>query len=156
MSGDGGLTIKTDEPSPCLEGSGVNKLKSNRFWLIVLGVVVTVSAVIALLLWQVPANYARIYKSGELFTGAVNLRAVNQPYLIFIDSSIDARSNVGGLNVIEIERGRIRMLESDCPLNVCVHRGWVSGGMMPIVCFPNRVVITFEGRSDDGIDAVVG
>ena len=131
-------------------------MKSNRFWLIILGGVVAVSAVVALLLWQVPADYARIYKSGELFTEAVNLHTVTEPFLVVIDGGIDARSNVRGLNVIEIERGRIRMLESDCPLNVCVHRGWVSGGVMPIVCFPNRVVITFEGGSDDGVDAVVG
>ena len=133
-------------------------MRSNKFWLIILGGVVVISAVLALFFWQVPASYARIYKEGVLLTDAVDLLAVTEPYTFVIDGGIDARDwSIGVLNVIEIERGRIRMSEADCAFNICVHRGWVSGGMIPIVCIPNQVVITFEdGRAETDIDAVVG
>jgi len=140
-------------------------LKSNKFWIIVLGVAVLASSIVLLLIWRIPmgltsashafASHARIYKDGDLFTAEVNLLSVNEPFSVVIDGGIDSRSCGGGLNVIDVEHGRIRMAESDCTFNICVHRGWVRGGLMPIVCLPNRVVVTFDGGSSD-IDAEVG
>jgi len=139
-------------------------MKSNKFWLIVLGSVVTVSAVAAVLLWQVQASYASIYKDGELFRPPVNLLAVTEPYTVVIFDGFSSNSdNPGtqggapGFNVIEVEAGRVRMAESNCSFGICMQRGWVSGGIMPVVCLPNRVVVVFEGGFDDyGVDAVVG
>jgi len=130
----------------------------------VLGIIVTISAVVAVLFWQVQASYANIYKDGELFRPPVNLLAVTEPYSVMIydgfssgSDGLSSQSGADGLNVIEIEYGRVRMSESNCPLGICLHRGWVSGGIMPVVCLPNRVVVTFDGVSDDNrIDAVVG
>jgi len=122
-------------------------LKPDRFWLIVLGAAVIVSATIALLFLREPASYAHIYKNGVL-AETVSLNAVTNPYTIKIEDSL-------GTNVIEVEHGRIRMLQADCPDRTCVHQGWARGAATPIVCLPNRIVITFEGGSPD-IDAVVG
>jgi len=136
-------------------------LKSNRFWLIVLGGVVLVCAAIAVLLWwlpynQAPSGYVRVYKEGELFAER-NLLTLTEPQTIDIDGGIDARDkSIGRLNIIEVERNRVRMVESDCLFQICVRQGWVSGGIMPIVCLPNRVVVKFEGAVDNDIDAAVG
>ena len=63
----------------------------------------------------------------------------------------------GNKNVIAVEQGRIRMLSADCPDGSCVRQGWISGGIFPIVCLPNRVVITLEhGDNRSNVDAVVG
>ena len=51
----------------------------------------------------------------------------------------------GGSNTIEIQSGRVRMLDADCPNGECVHQGWISGSNQSIVCLPNRVVITVSG-----------
>jgi len=124
-------------------------LKSNRFWLIILGGIVIISAFIAFLLWQVPASYAYIYHDGRL-TETVNVAAVTDPFTITVE-------NGGDKNVIAVEQGRIRMLSADCPDGICVRQGWISGGAFPIVCLPNRVVITLEGATGgSGVDAVVG
>ena len=124
-------------------------MKSNKFWLIVLGCIVLISALLIFLLRQPAASYARIYHDGEL-TDKVNLSAVTAPFTKQIDSN-------GGVNVIEIEYGRIRMLTADCPDRSCVRQGWISGGVFPIVCLPNRVVIMLEGgENEQGVDAVVG
>jgi len=109
-----------------------------------------------LLLWQTPAGYARVYKDGMLVTDAVNLLTLTEPLTITIDGAVNF-GDIGGLNIVEADHGRIRMLEADCSDRFCIRQGWVSSGLVPIVCLPNRVVITFEGGTDDmGVDAVVG
>jgi len=78
----------------------------------------------------------------------ISLSEVAEPFTITFEDSL-------GKNVVEVERGRIRMQQSDCPDGTCVRQGWVSVGATPIVCLPHRLVITFEGDGPD-IDAVVG
>ena len=48
----------------------------------------------------------------------------------------------GSYNLIEIKDGRIRVLEADCPDQICVDMGWLDSAA-PIVCLPNRLVIRF-------------
>ncbi|MCL2426567.1 MAG: NusG domain II-containing protein [Oscillospiraceae bacterium] len=120
---------------------------SNRFWMLMLGVIVIISAIIAVLLWRVPADYARIYHDNVL-VDVINLTTVTERREIEI-----TRDNAN--NVVVIEYGRVRMECANCPDGICVRRGWVSGGLIPIVCLPNRVVIVFDS-SDNDVDAVVG
>lgn len=56
---------------------------------------------------------------------------------------------------VEAERGKIRVLHSDCPSQDCVHTGWVSRSGGQIVCLPNRLVITVTGGTAEA-DAVTG
>ena len=124
-------------------------MKSNKFWLLILGGIVVLSAVAAMLLGHVQSSYALIYKDNVL-TDTVNLSSVIEPYNIDVLGS-------GGVNILKIERGRIRMSRANCPDRICVRQGWKSGGITPIVCLPNRVVVTFDGiGSGVDIDAVVG
>lgn len=46
-----------------------------------------------------------------------------------------------GVNVVKIENGTIRVAFADCPDKVCVNRGAVNGGAVPIVCLPHRLEI---------------
>jgi len=124
-------------------------LKSNWFWFIVLGGIVIISAFIALQLRQVPAGYAHIYRDGEL-TDTVNVAGIFDPFTI----TLEYEDNI---NIIAVEQGRIRMISANCPDGTCVRQGWMSGGAFPIVCLPNRIVITLKGGvNENGIDAVVG
>ena len=115
-----------------------------------------VSAIVALLVGRVPVSYAWIYLDGEL-TETVNL------FVVAERSEIDVVGS-DGFNVIEVERGRIRVADADCPGRVCVRQGWVSSGLVPIVCLPNRMVVVLEDRAvfiiegggEKGVDAVVG
>jgi len=130
-------------------------MKSNRFWVIVLGGLLVLSVVSAFLLARVPAGYASIYKDGELID-TVNLLSVSQPLTIVVEGTADL-SGAEAVNIIEAEYGRIRMLEANCPDGSCVRLGWASGGVIPIVCLPNRVIITLSGSNNEhDIDAVVG
>ena len=50
-----------------------------------------------------------------------------------------------GVNVVKIENGAVRVAFADCPDKVCVERGAVSGGAVPIVCLPHRLEIRIVG-----------
>ena len=57
---------------------------------------------------------------------------------------------------IQAEPGRIRILESGCPGQDCVHTGWASQAGQQIICLPNRLVISLSGGASDDIDAITG
>ena len=123
-------------------------MRSNIFWILIFCGVLAVSAVAALVLRQIPASHARIYQDGFLIE-SLDLAVITEPYEITV-------SNENGFNIIEVERGRIRVNQADCRDGICTRQGWVSSGVTPIVCLPNRLVIRLEGSSGSDIDAVVG
>ena len=59
----------------------------------------------------------------------------------------------GGVNLVEIKDGKIRVKSADCPDKTCVNMGWLSSSAMPIVCLPHELVIEFTD-SDSGVDAI--
>ena len=133
----------------------VGQLKTNKFWIFVLGGVVITASIAAVLLWRAPTTYARIYKDGVL-TEVVNLAAITEPFGLLIEDNNDDIAN-RGYNYLEIEHGRLRVSNADCPDGLCIRQGWSSGGMLPIVCLPNRMIVTFDGgESGLDVDAVAG
>lgn len=53
---------------------------------------------------------------------------------------------------LEVGQGKARVLKSDCPEQICVNTGWISGAGQTIVCVPNRTVFRLLGK--EGPDAV--
>ena len=53
-----------------------------------------------------------------------------------------------GETVIEVKEGRVRVLKSPGPQQICVNRSWISKPGEAIICLPNRVIIEIPGRSD--------
>jgi len=122
-------------------------MRSNLFWIVLLGVLLLVSAAAALVLGRLPAGRAQLYVDGVLVE-SIDLSAAAERYTFIVGSS--------DFNQIEVERGRIRISDANCPDRTCVRQGWVSGGTIPIVCLPHRLVIEFEGGAAPEVDAVVG
>jgi hypothetical protein len=60
-----------------------------------------------------------------------------------------------GVCIVRIEDGRICILESDCPDQVCVHTGWLTRAGQSAVCAPNRIAVVVRGAGAE-VDAVVG
>ncbi len=64
----------------------------------------------------------------------------------------------GGTNMICISDHDICVLEASCPDRICVHQGFSHVHGLPIVCLPNRLVITVTGsatgKEGDDYDAV--
>lgn len=51
--------------------------------------------------------------------------------------------------VIEVEAGRIHIVESDCPRQICQHTGWISHPGQTVVCAPNQILIEIAGHTQD-------
>lgn len=78
-------------------------------------------------------------------------------YAFDLDTAKDQTLEIeykGRINIVQIENGKIRMLEAECPDNTCVHMSWLSSRAMPIVCLPNHLSIEYAGTEDD-VDAVI-
>jgi len=55
-----------------------------------------------------------------------------------------------GRNIVHVEPGAISVTHADCPDHICIMQGKLSGSGIPIICMPNRLVISIEGGNIDG------
>lgn len=122
-------------------------MKKTGFWLLL--IVLLLVACVAVMVVQSlnrESGTAKIWQNGELLR-TIDLTAVDESYTFEVAGDTVT-------NVVEVERGRIRVTEADCPDQVCVHQGWISDSSAPVVCLPNGLVIEIVG-ADNGLDAVV-
>ena len=117
-------------------------MKSKAFAAILI-VAVLISAGLLLLRPKGGAK-AEIWLDGELLE-VIDLDSLTEPIEI----------PVGDGNIVQAEKGRVRMLSADCPDRLCVHMGWSDSPARPIVCLPNRVTVVITG-TDGERDAVIG
>ncbi len=66
------------------------------------------------------------------------------------DREIIIKGKLGEAKVI-IRDGRVRILNSPCPLKICEKKGWISKKGDFIICIPNRVIIRIEGEKYDAV-----
>ena len=59
-----------------------------------------------------------------------------------------------GIVTIAFKKDYVRVENSGCPSQYCVHEGWVKAGDKPIVCAYNGISITF--MEDSGGTAILG
>lgn len=50
-------------------------------------------------------------------------------------------------NLIEMENGKIRIKDADCPDKICVKTGWISEPGQSIICLPHKLIIKIEGKN---------
>ena len=55
----------------------------------------------------------------------------------------------GHTNKITIKGGKVQVSKSNCKNQVCVKQGSISSTHQSIVCIPNRVVVSIEGKDDE-------
>ncbi|MCI9672212.1 MAG: NusG domain II-containing protein [Lawsonibacter sp.] len=109
-----------------------------------------VAASTAFLLFQGPkarAPVARITRDGVLLE-EIDLDRVAEPRSFTLEDG-------SGTNTVQVERGRIRVSAADCPDQVCVKQGWISGGAVPIICLPHRLTIEIVDGGGD-LDGAAG
>lgn len=79
----------------------------------------------------------------------IDLSTVQQPWQVTVDDG------QGGYNVIEVERGRIRVREANCLEQVDVLQGWISEPHQSLVCLPHRLVVKIQAQAKTGVDGIV-
>lgn len=60
--------------------------------------------------------------------------------------------NNGHFNIVEVNNGKLRIKEANCPEKICVNAGWLSKPGQIAVCMPHRLKVVVEG-APEGIDA---
>ena len=110
-----------------------------RTWVILIAAAAAVLVALCLALprLRAPGVTAVISQDGVVIE-EIDLSRVKEAYRFTLEAAD------GGHNVIEVEPGRIRVAEADCPDKICVQRGWAEDGLLPIVCLPHRLVIQLE------------
>lgn len=56
---------------------------------------------------------------------------------------------------VEVKNKSIRIIEIDCPNHLCVKQGFIQTTKEKIVCLPNKVIISIEGKNnEENLDGV--
>ena len=123
-------------------------MKKTGFWIAIIGVILLGSLLPAFLLRGDEAGgTARVLVDGE------ELRTID--LMSTATETFTVEGEGGHRNVVDVEKGRIRVSEANCPDQVCVRQGWISDNATPIVCLPHGLVIEIVG-TEDGPDGVAG
>ena len=60
------------------------------------------------------------------------------------DTVTETIQGVGGKNTLEIKDGKSRLIEADCPDQICVNTGSIQYVGQSIICLPHRVVVEIQ------------
>lgn len=117
---------------------------------LIAGIILIMAASIFIIFFSKPATEvtANITVGGELREKII-LTGLAKPVSYIITEN-------GYTNEILAENGRISVIHSNCPDQVCVHTGFIKTPGQSIVCLKTKLVITLHSRDDSGIDAVIG
>lgn len=119
-------------------------MKSNKIYIVV---VIVLVFELVMLVWQnirsKDNTVAEIVSDGKV-VNTIDLSDIDEAY------EFEVR-NESGYNKIRAEKGRIAVIEADCPDKVCVNQGYITGGGLPIVCLPHKLTITMGNGSADAV-----
>jgi hypothetical protein len=125
-------------------------MKSNIKWIIIFVMI----CIICLVVWLVRGNQTQSaavaqIKQGNDIIKEIDLSEISEPY------EFEITDDNGGHNTVRVERGRICVIDADCPDKICVNQGYISNSAVPIVCLPHKLSITITDKQET-IDAVAG
>lgn len=125
-------------------------MRRTKTWVLLLGAAAALCLAAGALveLFRPPAVTAEVWQDGVLLR-SIDLTAVDAPW------SFTVEAPNGGTNVISVEPGRVCVSQASCPDQICVRQGWVSDGVVPIVCLPNHLTIQLKGGGTQ-LDAATG
>lgn len=85
--------------------------------------------------------------TGDLVVVKVNGEIYGK-YSLSKDRTITVNRN-GHMNKITIKSGKVQVSKSSCKNQICVKQGSISTTHQSIVCIPNRVVVSIEGKGGE-------
>ena len=124
--------------------------KENIKWIFVLLLLIVLS-IITVIIYKHNSGKsvtAQIIQNGQVIQ-TIDLQNIKGP------CDFEVVSNNGGYNTIHIENGKIGVVSASCPDKICVKRGLIADGSLPIVCLPNRLSVVIANGNDE-TDAVSG
>lgn len=113
-----------------------------------------VLAVLLLALALAARPYFAARSAGEL-TVSITIDGETVERCALTDYTGGSYESRGYTLTVAVENGAVRVSESDCPNQDCVHSGAISRAGQSIVCLPARVAVTLEGAASD-YDLIAG
>lgn len=112
-------------------------------------IIVIISIFVILLRKFLPSTQktAKIMQNGAVIE-TIDLDKISKP------REFEIVSPDGGHNTVRAEKGKIAVIRADCPDKICVRRGFITDGTLPVVCLPHKLSIVIESSSS--ADAVTG
>lgn len=95
-----------------------------------------------------------VSRLGRRAGGAVVVRVEGEERETYSLAADGVYSLNGGTNVLQIEGGRARMIEADCPDHYCMEQGSIRNTNETITCLPNKLTVTVVGGGDDFLEIV--
>lgn len=135
----------------------MNIIKSNKFWLCVIGALVALLVAIGIWIWwqanrpapEQEAGLIAVVRLDGRIVAAVDLDKVTEAYTkTFTGAS-------GNTNTVEFDHGQVRVHDATCPDQICVSQGWLAEkSLLPIACLPNSLTIEVSTAQDLGLDTI--
>lgn len=141
------------------------KTKSNRFWLILIGIVLILCLIP--IVARVTEVRSRPVKASPEPSSA--LEVVGPVAIIYLDDQVvdivdlgaitetytkEFKGQSGNVNTVEYASGQIRVHDATCPDQICVSQGWMDEtSILPIACLPNSLIIQVATTEDLGLDS---
>ena len=122
-------------------------MKRNKFWFMILASIALLAAggFLLLQLTREAGSQVEIAQNGVIL------------YTLPLSENqeISIPSGDGeGYNIVTIQGGKVQVTAASCPDQVCVKRGATHYTADPIVCLPNKLVITVTGAAAAELDGV--
>lgn len=115
--------------------------KQNLVWIIIFSALVIGGLSLYYSLGQGEGTVAVVSVNGEELE-RIDLSKVRKAYDLDITTQY-------GHNTVHVEPGAISVTQADCPDQICVFQGKLTGSGIPIICMPHRLVIEIEGGDLD-------
>ena len=125
-------------------------LRSHRFWLAAFAALILLSSLSMLFMRRSAGGSVAVITQDGAEIQRIDLSEVKESY------EIKVTNPSGGYNLVLVEPGAISVIEASCPDHVCIAQGKISDSLRPIVCLPNKLMITISGGETPDIDSVSG
>ena len=96
------------------------------------------------LLVQKDGAKVRILSDGQLYG----------TYRLTGDQEIPIQKEGEVVNILKISDRKAKMIQADCPDQLCVHQRARCRQGETIVCLPNKIVVEIDGEQDAGLDSI--
>ena len=111
----------------------ISKKIRNDIILIAAVILIAAIAIVCMVFLKKDGKNAVVYVDGELYG----------KYPLNESVTVDIKSK-NGTNRLVIADGKARITEASCPDLRCVEHNAISNDIEPIICLPNKVVISIE------------
>lgn len=64
---------------------------------------------------------------------------------------IDVKTELGE-NIVKISKGKVQILDADCPDKICVKDGYIEEPGELLVCLPHKVIVEIKGTKNAETD----